>query len=389
MNRSFLKSTASLISVISALVYFPAAAKQASNPKWSPRINLDLKAGTSRNIGQVGLFTPLLQNQTSLFFGDFRFMRDSRTNQEGNFGLGFRTLDAVPGHIFGVYGFFDHRYTQYKNALNQITLGTELLSEIWDYRFNTYLPLSSNKNVHGTKGLPKNLTYRGHEALITNTKEVPMMGFDAEVGRSMPGLEDLRLYAGGYHFQGSGVKNMNGARARATYNINKYVQLTGEIQYDNIRKSSKFVGINFTIPFGETSDKTSKLSKLEQRMTDQVIRDVDIVSSRKGTQGTDGKAYVHFTQNAANANADGSFENPYPFTPQTQEEAHRIVASVQNTPYHFRCDGREISRDLALERCAAFLQNQRDREVELARRQNVHLQLQDQFRRREEEARLV
>ncbi|HQS85102.1 MAG TPA: hypothetical protein PLY23_09475, partial [Alphaproteobacteria bacterium] len=161
----------------------------------------------------------------------------------------------------------------------------------WDYRLNTYLPLSSPKDI---KGGPLKKQYIGYELYETTQKEIPLTGLDYEIGRTVPGLEDLSLYAGGYHFGAHHSKGMNGGRFRSVYAFNDYVSVNAEFQYDNIRKYSNFFGVCLTIPIGDDdSKKRKKLSPLERRMTSEVIRDVDIVSNAvKVTHKKEGK-YIH------------------------------------------------------------------------------------------------
>ncbi|HQS93547.1 MAG TPA: inverse autotransporter beta domain-containing protein [Alphaproteobacteria bacterium] len=300
-----------LFLIISTIAAFKVINSEVdrSTPKWTPESRLNLKVGTQRSIGQIGILSPIAQNETALFFMDTRFMRDSKRDMEGNYGFGYRTLDLTPGWISGFYGFFDQRYTRYNHTLNQVTFGGELLSETWDYRLNTYWALSGPRTIHS---LTK-LTYQGHDRYLTQSQEIPLSGFDAEIGRAIPNFEDLRVYGAFYRFQGKSQKNMNGARLRGAYEINKYVSLNAEIQHDNIRNSSSFIGISFKVPIGEV-DETKKLSKLERRMTDEIVRDVDIVTSSQEVRKKIAENLIHLHPEGKLPadGGDGSYESPFP-----------------------------------------------------------------------------
>jgi hypothetical protein len=72
-----------------------------------PQVLFQGKHGHRRNVGKIQGLIPLISKMDSLWFLDLRFLKDSHTNKEGNFGLGYR----YKGHdsIFGFYGFFDRR----------------------------------------------------------------------------------------------------------------------------------------------------------------------------------------------------------------------------------------------------------------------------------------
>ena len=216
---------------------------------------------------------------------DFRFMADTRQDQEGNFGLGQRWLNPKMEYITGVYGYFDRRFSNLGNKYNQLTFGTEYLSTTWDYRANIYVP----QNKTFTKKTPRSETktsYLGGNQRIETTdyvhvqKEVPLRGIDVEIGRCMPGLPDLRLYTGTYYYQGrASVVSIKGYQFRSNYNLNDYVSLQTEVKRDNVRKKNYYLGIELRIPIGKESDKNRSLTTIEKRMTEAPIRDVDIVAN--------------------------------------------------------------------------------------------------------------
>ncbi len=168
-------------------------------PKWNAETRLRFAASSRRSLGQVDLFAPVVQDESSLFFLDIRFWRDTKSNTEGNYGLAYRKLYPTLGWIFGGYGFFDNRRTEHDHFFQQFTLGLEALSERWDYRTNLYLPLSKAKTI--SSGKHKKPVFRGHEEYFTAHKDIPLKGFYAEIGRLVPPTDNLRLYAGEYHFQ--------------------------------------------------------------------------------------------------------------------------------------------------------------------------------------------
>src|SRR6266481_9431756 len=110
--------------------------------KWSPYIELGGMGGNTHSWGDVDIFIPLWQDQTSLLFGDLRGTFSTEPTQEGNFGLGYRT-QVSPDWILGGYGYFDIQNSENDNLFYQVTLGVELLSVDWDFRVNGYIPINA------------------------------------------------------------------------------------------------------------------------------------------------------------------------------------------------------------------------------------------------------
>ncbi len=249
-------------------------------PKWSSEARFRAAASNKRSLGQVDLFMPISQNDSSLLFLDLRFWRDTKQNTEGNYGLAYRKLVSSLGWIFGGYGFFDNRLTKNNNSFQQITLGVEALSEIWDFRTNVYAPLSKAQAIPGRlpspQDSPKGL---GNTRYIPAFEEVALKGIDVEVGCLIPYTENVRLYAGEYYFQGHKTSHIKGVRARLEWRVNTYFYVETDYQYDNTRRSIPSIWLTLRIPFGEKS--YEKLNSLEKRMSDVIIRDIDIVTTSR------------------------------------------------------------------------------------------------------------
>ncbi|MCX7337720.1 MAG: inverse autotransporter beta domain-containing protein [Alphaproteobacteria bacterium] len=264
----------------------PAAA--VLSKKWNPAVHFGAKAGNERRIGQMALFAPLSQGLNDLIYLDFRFTADSHSAKEGNFGIGKRWITDSNQFILGVYGFYDRRKTELSNTVNQLTLGAEAMSETWDYRANVYLPEDTTKEAEKNIApiSTRETKYRGHtETKTVSTvnsklvKEIPLKGFDLEVGRSMPGCPPLRVYGAVYDFEGrAGAKSIRGLRLRANLDINEYVSFQVEGSRDTVRKAVGFVGASVRIPFGGSDKKNAPvLNVLDKRMTELPMRDIDIV----------------------------------------------------------------------------------------------------------------
>lgn len=283
--------------------------------RWDPWIETGAQVSSARTIGDANLFMPLAQDSDTLFFADIRGMFDSQDAAEGNFGLGLRQM-LPSGWNIGAYGYFDLRRSSYGNTFQQVTLGAEALSEQFDLRANVYLPVGPSE-VYMAGGTSTSvgpwvsdavvsggtLAIR-HQAVQTTTTryevEKALAGVDAEVGVRLPVFEpgsgfDLRAFAGGYYFDGSDVDPIAGPRARLELVADDLaglpgVKLTGGVvyQHDDLRGDQWIAQARLRVPLQPPSEPRDRGDVMERRMTDAIVRDVDIVSNTAdATRATD------------------------------------------------------------------------------------------------------
>jgi len=270
--------------------------------KWGPFIDFEGKVGTRRNLGEGDLFVPLHQNRHTLIFGDIRTRFDDGNNREGNFGLGIRHM-LEAGWNLGAYGYFDRRRTRLGDQFSQATFGAEALSLDWDARINGCQPVGSRlKNLDGTSSSSAALAGTAVEITTTGIQrqEIALGGVDAEIGWRTPLFDaadttQLRLYGGAYRFAADGVHAVQGPRARIDLTIDAVphlwegarLELGLEGQHDGPRGSQGFALLRLRIPLQVFSGESPQpLTAMERRMTDRVVRDVDIVSQTRSTATT-------------------------------------------------------------------------------------------------------
>jgi len=283
------------------------------------RVDFNLKGGNKRNIGQIGLLMPLLQNRDNLLFATIIGMRDSRSNTEGNFGLGFRKKFIT--YIFGGYGFYDFRKTQLNSKVHQLTLGVEYLSPKLDARFNVYIPDASEYCV---KRLPNKTkesittTHVIYETTAHKLMEVSRRGFDVEVGVPIPQLMNSQCFLSYYFFNATKIQKsqaMHGVRSRVKYQLHNILSLEGEIAYDNVRKFQGYVGFSLNFKLGRKQDKKVDIHFLDYKMTQSIIRDIDVVASQEVTGDVIGRVEIthkerddfrlYYAKHAENVAGDG------------------------------------------------------------------------------------
>lgn len=278
--------------VVAAWAATAAQAAADEAPKWGAHVDVEGKLGTERHLGEVDFFLPLAQNDRTLLFSDIRARLDNQESREGNFGLGVRTmLDS--GWNLGGYGYYDRRRSEYSNYFNQVTLGAEALSRDWDLRANAYIPFGRTSRQEDSLNTAE---LSGASVIFKGGEERALGGFDAEIGWRVPvfdpdGAINLRAYVGGYRFADDDVPTVAGPRGRLEMVFDEVphlwqgsrLSLGAEWQRDDPRGSQGFLTARLRVPL-QAETAVSKLSPMERRMTDPIIRDIDIVS-QAGTFG--------------------------------------------------------------------------------------------------------
>jgi len=285
MNKHF-------ITVVVGTALFTASITQASalesSPKWESHIDLEGKPGSKRSLGEIDLLVPLWQNEDTLFFGNLRGRVDNDKGREGNYGIGLRHM-LNNGWNLGGYTYYDRRKSHLGNSFNQVTLGVEALSLNWDFRLNAYIPFGRTKHIEDAYGA---VEFSGSTISYRAGEERALNGGDAEIGWRVPFFEadanqQLRVYVGAYRFSGRGVETVAGPRGRIDYTIDELpflwkgsrLTLAAEIQHDDPRGTQSFALLRLRIPLGGTSSAPRKrLSTMEQRMVDPIVRDIDVVT---------------------------------------------------------------------------------------------------------------
>ncbi|MGE0385546.1 MAG: inverse autotransporter beta domain-containing protein [Gammaproteobacteria bacterium] len=320
-----------------AVRYVPAAfaaAFAATAGAWEGHGDLNLKLGTSTRLGRVEIALPLREDAHSLLFADLRGAVTDRGTQEGNVGIAWRRMLAGERAILGVYAFYDRSRTDADNHFNQATVGAEWLAPQWELRVNGYVPENTRKpaaaQVIAQSAGPfvsGNSIYLGGRILL-QSYERALRGFDVEAGRAVPGVPGLRVYATAYHFQADDVDDVTGARLRAEYRVNRYLTLGAEVQHDGPRGTDAFLAARLRIPFGAPPPQPG-VASLADRMTDPIVRDIDVVSAATRTSelrfegatpvlGDNGQPQrILFVDNTAAA-GDGTAERPYPTLEQAE-----------------------------------------------------------------------
>ena len=269
-------------------------------------------------------FVPIMGTRETLLFLNPKVVLDDNDTNEENVGIGLRQLLFDDNLILGANFFYDTRLSENKNRFHQLGFGLEALHEWLDLRTNFYFSLSDEKPIGD------DTSFRfGQRSLIrvtTTHMEEPLSGLDYEAGVLIPFLSDIietRAYMGGSHYFSDLGEDINGIKGRFEIRPTPLLTVDLEIKDDNVSSPHFFVGGYVTIPFSTATKNPFEGCKdifnfgkgprpTRERMTDLVIRDIDIISE-SASQSVEQKEHdlTYVDNSNASGTEDGSLEHPY------------------------------------------------------------------------------
>jgi hypothetical protein len=281
------------------------------------RFSIEVQTG-SRTIGALDALIPFMGNDDFLVYTDLMAKigtgakNKNGNTWEGNIGLGVRRVNDSETAIYGAYAFYDHLKSVNDNMFSQITIGAERLGLVWDFRANAYLPIGTKQY---TKDNYTKVIIDQHNLIeyYKSTTEVATAGGDVEVGRTL-GSQKLRGYLAAYSFG----KDLTGPRVRFEYQLNDHFALNAAVQYDKDRGTQYFLGARFSVGGAKAKNSNSIYS----RLTDQVVRDIDVVTTETSINSSK-VAYDKFWVVDADqeGSGDGTIDNPYRYLDDAIEKA--------------------------------------------------------------------
>ena len=270
-------------------------------PIWQPYLEGSFRGGGITERGELDLFLPLMWSDSTLLFADLRGSIGDTGNHEGNWSVAARTLTSSDW-ILGAWGGYDLRESSTGNHFDQVSFGIEAMNLDWDFRMNGYVP--TNMDPQRVSGIPATAVFTGNNILVRSNQERAFGGLDGEIGRLLwandPCCDDdgswvssldaeLRAFAGGFYFNNSaeGFEEISGPRVRTELRLydlamlgeGSRLTLEGLIQHDDVRGTQAEAGLYVRVPFGPRPG--HKLGRIERRMVDRIVRDVDVVVSNQ------------------------------------------------------------------------------------------------------------
>ena len=346
------------VSLISLLSVPGSALAQAREPvpaqdpqALQARGEVNWRSGEERSILMSEFWVPFVQSPSSVMFGMLRLMGDDNDAREGNIGLGYRSILHSPTFsmgegVFGMHGWLDRRITERGSHFHQVTAGAEWLGRAFDMRLNGYVPLSDAVTHTIPNEDPQGASFSGTSILIDTDGtliEEPQHGFDLELGLELgtwsktlaKHTDGVRVYAGGYYFDGDYTESVAGWRTRIAADITQDIQIGGRLQRDDVRGTQGFIEATIRFPFG--AKKSYRKEGLRARLDTSVERDIDIVTAAEITDPGDRVPLINketgapqeilFVDNSAANGGDGSNESPFNHLAEAEgaASAHTII----------------------------------------------------------------
>ena len=326
-----------------------------------------VRAGDGRTLGYIDylLPLPLIDSPDGLIFVNTKQVFGGDGDSETNAGVGYRQI--FDGEIFGEEGFilggnffYDRRHTLHNNDFDQLGFGVELFTLYYDFRTNFYFPLDDEESI----GLSEETFLFGPTSVLKTTTESfeePLEGFDYEAGVVVPWISDhieTKVFAGGYHYDSDiGGEDIDGFRGRIEIRPTPFATLLLEMKDDDTIDTDYFIGGYLNLPFdigklfqrGNPFDGWKERVRLGQgvrplrdRLTEPVVRDIDIVSqtvNKTSTPATEPTATnVIYVDNTNTGTENGSLANPYNTIEEALADA-RFLANPGAIIFVFDGDG--------------------------------------------------
>jgi hypothetical protein len=322
MKRFFSPGPA-LYAALLVVTAMPVVAQDAPAPwvtRFSGRTVVGDGVGHDDGFSSVDWFLPLsAEDDSTMWFGDFRALVFPHTEIGGNAGMGYRWYNFDQNRIYGINGYWDVRR---KEGLlwNQAGIGFESLGEIMDFRVNGYTPAVNDTTQHlNHRFVGNNLLLREYNALT---------GIDYEAAANLPDFGDIqsKIAGGGYYFDSTHTEAAAGWRARIEVAFRDTVAASFAVQDDDLFGSTFNVGIeirrairHFESPSHRSMDHkfrndrgTGDGQTILHRLADPVYRQQNIVLHKTVGFATDTAGvpltFVHVVEGGA---GDGTFETPY------------------------------------------------------------------------------
>lgn len=260
----------------------------------------------------------------NVFFADIRGFTDFVNGYGGNFGGGYRHYFPRRDRIFGVNAYFDYDNTS--GALfREVGFGAESLGALYDLRANAYLPFGNTSqqlsltNINGTQQFVGHLLKVDQQRILANA----LHGFDSEIGVPLPGRvgrrHDLRVFGGGYWFEGTELKGFGGWKARIQGNVFPSIAVNLQVSHDQAFQTNVVFGATWT--YGGYKQPSDVPKTQYDRMTTPVIRSYNMIVGL-ATQVNKGVTVVnpatgapyffeHVASYATGPIFDGTVEHPF------------------------------------------------------------------------------
>jgi hypothetical protein len=307
---------------------------------------LDVWGYTGKHtLGDGQVLVPLIGDQNKVFYVAAEGKVASKHNgwMAGG-GLGYRQV--IEQRIYGAYVTADQNNALDSRRFLVINPGIETLGMAWDFRVNGYFPTKRTWDEHSQFidfedhcGIYNDVHFEGHKQfdrqnlVTTDGKTIAGLGADAEIGRTIPVIDNLKAFVGGYYFNNKDAGHVGGASARITWQATNNLGVEVIDTYDNQRRNTALLGIKLSLGgFGKDDVKKFGISArlmdpIEHNIataangyTVPMLQDTKIRFHKFGAEILEHDNIWFFKQGTAvgtngtstpAAAGDGTFENPF------------------------------------------------------------------------------
>lgn len=307
--------------------------------------------GYPRGYTSLELFSVQSYGENTYGFFDGRGHLFNDGKWATNLGLGIRHLDGCSDVISGYNIYWDWVEAERGN-FHQIGLGGELLWTCFDLQLNGHIPVGKRR-----KGHVRFDKFEGHSAFFAKKYSLNMGGFDAQIGYWPYKSDCFATYfaLGGYYFQGNFHTHFGGGFAQAKVSFWDYVEVEGQVSYDN---EFKWIGqgqLALTIPFGPTLTRYPRKTHccedyltFEERLLERPNRfEIAVTVPKKRKERarhpvTRRPLTFYFVDNTSSSN--GTIESPFPTIGQAT-----TASQMEDALYVFPGDGSGYDETIILQ----------------------------------------
>ncbi len=223
-----------------------------------------------------GFFPHALDDGLWYFDGQFDILEDPSLASEqtlnfaANLGFGRRWLDAYEGQTFGLSAWYDvlNIGQQYDH---QVSVGAELLGDVWDWRTNGYFPIGTARNTNGAP---------------PGADIAALTGVDMEFGRRLPGWlgeNGVSLYGGWYYYRADRLLTAFGGEMRLEAIVSDVLKLDARMTSDPLFKTNVSFGITYLLPAAGRCKNCAASSPEYYRLTEPAERNRTVVRALQTT----------------------------------------------------------------------------------------------------------
>lgn len=236
-----------------------------------------MQGGNLQRFGSMQIFAPIYYNTKSVLYLPINLRANTHKDFIGSLGMGARRLFS--NSIGGVYYAFDAKKLATETFAMRHTAGLEWILQQYEFRISAYLPTKqylaspkvSTKVQHNFSQDDNQTTTEITQDTFKNT--LPK-GFDVSI-TFVSRDNNLRTTATYYHWFAKNL-NIHGAKINASIPINSWINLVGQLQYDQTFGANYHAGAALVYRFSKGI--SYPIQSLYHKMSQLYFRDIDILS---------------------------------------------------------------------------------------------------------------